>query len=75
MLDGFKKIMDGVQEVIDPLNPMVTNLTTKNKEIASGLLASGFTKEEIIAFVDVSRPQLDPFLAVEEEVQKRLKAK
>ncbi len=75
MLDGFKKIVDGLQEVIDPINPLVTNLTEKNKEIASGLLASGFTIKEIIDFVDVSRPQLDPFLSLESEVIKRIATK
>ena len=73
MLNGFKKIVDGIQEVVDPLNPMVSNLDShKNKEIASGLLASGFSIEEITQFVDVSRSQLDPFLKIEFEVNKRM---
>ncbi len=73
ILSGFKKIADGVQEVIDPLNPMVSNLDNhRNKEIAAGLLASGFTIEDIQQFVDVSRSQLDPFLKLESEVNKRM---
>ncbi len=62
MLEGFKKIVDGVQEVFDPINIMTTNLTDKNKEIAKGLIESGFSIKEVQNFVDVSRPQLDPYL-------------
>ncbi len=75
MLDGFKKIVDGVQEVLDPINPMVSSMDKhRNTEIATGLLASGFSKEDIQQFVDVSRAQLDPFLDLEVAVQKRLEA-
>ena len=75
MLDGFKKIVDGIQEVIDPLNPMVSNLDShKNKEIAKGLLNSGFSIEDITQFVDVSRSQLDPYLEMETEIMKRIEA-
>ncbi len=62
MLEGFKKVFDGVQEIFDPINIMTTNLTDKNKEIAKGLIDSGFTTEQVQNFVDVSRPQLDPYL-------------
>ena len=73
ILSGFKKVVDGVQEIVDPINPMVSNLDNhKSKEIARGLLLSGFTVEEIQQFVDVSRSQLDPFLELEDEVNKRM---
>ncbi len=76
MLDGFKKIVDGIQEVVDPINPMVSSMDKhKNTEIAAGLLASGFTVEEIQQFVDVSRPQLDKFLELEAAVLMRMQAK
>lgn len=72
MLDGFKKVAEGLTEIIEPLNPMVTNMTEKNKEIATGLLQSGFSVKQIQEFVDVSRTQLDEFIEVEDKVLKRL---
>lgn len=71
MLSGFKKVVDGLNEIVEPLNPLVTDMTEKNKEIASGLLSSGFTVEEVENFVDVSRSQLDDFIKIESEVLKR----
>lgn len=59
-LSGFKKVADGLQEILDPINPLVSSIDAhKNKEIAQGLLASGFTVEDIQQFADVSRVQLD----------------
>ena len=75
MLEGFKMIVDGLQEVVAPINPMVSDIEKhRSKEIARGLLASGFSIEDIQQFADVSRVQLDQFLEIEVEVQKRLKA-
>lgn len=71
MLEGFKKVVDGLAEIVEPLNPLVTDMTPKNQEIAAGLLASGFTVAEIEDFVDVSTSQLGDFLKVEAEVLKR----
>ena len=71
-LSGFKTIYDGINEIVEPLNPLVTNMNDKNKEIASGLIASGFTIKEIEDFVDVSTKQLSDFIAIEAEVQKRM---
>lgn len=73
MLDGFRKIVDGVQEVLDPINPMTSNMDKhRNKEIAIGLLQSGFSVEDIQQFVDVSRVQLDDFLEIEAKVMVRM---
>lgn len=71
MLKGFMKVVDGLTEIVEPINPMVTNMTPKNKEIAAGLLASGFSVKEVQDFVDVSRSQLDSFIEIEAEVLKR----
>jgi len=72
-LSGFVTVLDGLQEIIAPINPLVSNLENhRSKEIAKGLLASGFSIEDIQQFADVSRTQLDPFLELEAEVQKRL---
>ena len=63
MLEDFKKIADGLQGIVDPINIMVTNLDKgKNKEIADLLIDKGFTVEEVQDFADVSRPQLDPYI-------------
>ena len=73
MLEGFKKIVDGVQEVLDPINPMTSGMDKhRNEEIAIGLLGSGFSVEDIQQFVDVSRVQLDSFLEVEAKVMQRM---
>lgn len=72
MLDGLKKIVEGVSDIVEPLNPLVTNMTDKNKEIANLLLSKGYKAKEIEDFVDVSRNQLDEFIAVEIEVLKRM---
>ena len=72
MFDSFKKIADGVTELIEPLNPMVTDMTQRNKEIATNMIAAGLTTKEIQDFVDVSRSQLDAYLAVEAEVERRI---
>ncbi len=75
MLDGLKKTIDGLSEMVEPLNPMVTNMTEKNQEIATLLLEHGYTVKEIQDFVDVSRAQLDEFISVEAKVMERMKAK
>ena len=73
MLEGFKKIVEGVNDIIEPLNPMVTDMTDANKTIAKGLLDSGFSVKQIQDFVDVSRNQLDEFIEVEVLVIQRMK--
>ena len=70
--DSVKKINDGIQSILDPVNPFITDLTEDNKKIAQHLLEQGITVEAIQKFVDVSRTQLDPFLALESEVMKRV---
>ncbi len=75
MLDGLKKTIDGLSEMVEPLNPMVTNMTEKNQEIATLLLEHGYTVKEVQDFVDVSRAQLDEFISVEAKVMERMKAK
>ena len=73
MLEGFKQIVDGVQQVLDPINPMTSAMDKhRNQEIAIGLLTSGFSVEDIQQFVDVSRAQLDPFLEIEARVMQRM---
>ncbi len=72
-LSGFATVANGVMEIVASVSPTVSNLDNhRNKEIAKGLLASGFSVEDIQQFVDVSRVQLDPYLEVEAEVQRRL---
>ena len=62
--NGIKTINDGIQGLFDPLNPLVTTINTnKNKEIASFLVKNDFTVQEIKDFVDISRVQLDPYIA------------
>ncbi len=75
MLNGLKKIVNGVTEIVEPVNFLVTNLTPKNKEVAICLLEAGFTVKEIQDFVDVSRTQLDEFIELEDAVLKRIKEK
>jgi len=72
--DGVKKINDGIQSILDPVNPFITDLTDINKEIARHLLEQDITVQQIQDFVDVSRTQLDPYLAIEAEVMKRVAA-
>jgi len=74
MLEGFKKIADGVQEIFEPINPMVTDMDEKNKAIATAMLEEGISVKDIQHFVDVSRAQLDAFLEVEAKVIARVKA-
>ena len=72
--DGVKQTINGLQSLTDFANPMVTNLTDDNKKIAQHLLKAGITVQQITDFVDVSRAQLDPYLEMEVEVMKRVKA-
>ncbi len=73
MFQGIKKIVDGVGDIIEPLNPLVTDMTPKNIEIATMLLEKGYSVSEIQDFVDVSRIQLDDFIKLESQVIERLK--
>ena len=75
MLEGFKKIVEGVNDIVEPLNPLVTNMTDINKQIASGLLESGFSVKQIQDFVDVSRNQLDDYIELEAKVLERISQK
>jgi len=73
ILKGFKDVVSGVSTMTSGINPFITNMEEKrNKEIAAGLLASGFTAEDILDFIDVDRAQAEEFILVEAEVQKRL---
>ena len=73
ILKGFRDITDGIATMANGFNPMVTNIEgDRNKEIAAGLLASGFTEEDILNFVNVDVAQLTKYLELEAEVQKRL---
>ncbi len=60
--DALTEFNDGVQRMLDPINPLVTNLTDKNKAIAELLFNAGVTAEEIGDFVDVSKAQLNPYM-------------
>ena len=70
--EGVKKINDGVQAMLDPINPFITDLTETNKQIASHLLETGITVQQIQDFVDISRTQLDPYLELEAKVMQRM---
>ena len=72
ILEGLRGIVNGASQVIEGVNPGITTMDEQNRTIASSLLASGLTIEQIQDFVDVSRIQLDKFLEVEVEVQKRM---
>ena len=73
ILDGFKETVGGLSTMINGINPMVSDIDShRNKEIAKGLLASGFSIEDITQFVDVDRAQLDKYLELMSEVQKEL---
>ena len=72
MLEGLKKIAEGVKEISEPINPFITDMTDKNKEIATNLLSAGYSVKDVQNFVDVSRTQLDDFLEIEEKVFERM---
>ena len=73
IVKGLTAVYNGLSEVVEGVNPLVTTMEDKdNQDIAIGLLAAGYSIEQIQNFVDVSRVQLDEFLAFEVEVQKRL---
>ena len=75
MFNGLKKIAEGVNDIVEPLNPLVTNMTPKNKEIATSLLDNGFSVKEVQDFVDVSRNQLDDYIELEAKVIERMNSK
>ena len=75
IIKGLSNVYNGLSEVVEGVNPLVTVIEDgKNKDIAIALLNAGYTVEDIQSFVDVSRVQLDEFLAFEVEVQARLAA-
>lgn len=71
-IKGFRQVFAGLSTMTEDVNPLITNMTDKNKEIASGLLQVGYTVEQIQDFVDVSRNQLDEFIEVESVVLQRM---
>ena len=77
--DVIREFNNGIQKTfIDPINITVTDLDDTNKGIASHLLEEGITPEQIIHFVDVSKAQLEPYLAdktKEKEIEARLRKK
>ena len=75
MLSGIRKVVEGVTDMVEPLNPLVTNMDNKNKEIASHLLEAGYSVREVQDFVDVSRTQLDEYIKIEAEVISRMSRK
>ncbi len=73
VFDGIKDIYNGVSQTIEGANPFVTTMDNEtNQAIAAHLLDQGFTKEQILDFIDVSRIQAERWLTVEEEVMKRM---
>jgi len=70
--DGFKKIAEGISDIGESLNPLVSDMTADNREIALSLMELGYSNQQIQTFVDVSRNQLDEFLELERAVEKRL---
>ena len=63
MLESIKKINDGFQGILDPINGFVSNLDKhRTKEGITLLVQYGFNAEDIQQLIDVSRTQADPFI-------------
>lgn len=71
-IDGLSKAATGVTEMVNGLNPFVETMNETNEAIATVLLDKGFTAEQILDFVDVSKAQLDEWLQLEVKVRERV---
>ena len=76
MFDSIKKINDGIQEMLDPVNPFTSDINKyRTKEGLKLLVKAGFSKDDIKQLIDVSRAQADPFIDEEimrEEIRKEI---
>lgn len=73
IIDGLTKLYDGTIEVLEGVNPMVTTMSNEtNQLIANTLLDKGFTKEQIMDFISVSKTQLEEWLELEVKVRERI---
>ena len=71
VLNGLKQAAEGAVEAVNGTNPWITQMKdARNEEIANTLLKLGFTKDEIMDFVDVSRLQAENHLSKREEFLK-----
>ncbi len=73
LIDGLTNVYNGLSQVVEGVNPLVSTMDDEgNQDIATALLSAGYTEDQIKNFVDVSRVQLDEFLAFEVEIAKRM---
>ena len=72
MLDGLRKIADGVAETVNSVNPLVDDITVKHEEMIAVLLDNGFEAKDITSLVDLDRAQYLEFIDLEIKVRERL---
>lgn len=72
VLEGFKGITAGLDQMVSGLNPLITTMDAENIDLVNKLLASGVTPAQIKHLVDVSVVELDKHLAVRIEAIKMM---
>jgi len=72
VISGLKQIYNGASEVLEGVNPLITNMTEKNQDIATLLLDSGYTPDDIQGFIDVSSIQFQDWVQLEMQVRDRM---
>lgn len=61
MFDSLTKINDGIQGLLDPINPLNNNINDMDKKMILALIQSGHTIEEVEHLLAVSDSQLREF--------------
>ena len=72
VLDGFKGITAGLDQMVSGFNPLITTMDAENIDLVNKLLASGVTSAQIKHLVDVSVVELDKHLAIRVEAIKMM---
>ncbi len=66
-------MIDGMSTMVNGLNPGITTINdNKNKEIISGLLATGFSKQDLLDLINVDVAEATAYIDLRVEVMKEL---
>ena len=75
MLEGLRKIADGVGETLNSVNPLVDDFKEVHEQMIGKLLDEGFNKEQITSLVDLDRGQFIDWIDLEIKVRERIAKK
>ena len=59
---SVRGLLNGALDVVDTVNVFTTNMDDKKEDMVDILLADGFTKDDILALIDVVRDQASEYV-------------